>query len=154
MVVGDFERAEGVEGGEDGRTKDAEGVGGDGAARCVARLGVIRTGEACGDADTELAATDGASTRLTEDEEDYFGGGMEMDDHEKTLNGRGKRVMERWKNEKVKKGVTNGSSGRRRRVYGREFAVKVLSKRDLDEDALRSQMVEVSFSRLSVIFVS
>ncbi len=79
---------------------------------------------------------------------------MELDekDHERTLSGRGKRVMDRWRNEKkVMKGVMNGSSGRTRRcVYGREFAVKVLSKRNLDEDALSAQKFEV---RYCVFFV-
>lgn len=66
-----MERAEGVEGGEDGRTLGAEGVEGEaeGAARCVARLGVVRTEEGCDDAVAELAATEEDETRLTEDEE-------------------------------------------------------------------------------------
>ncbi len=91
---------------------------------------------------------------VDEEDVDYFGGRMELDekDHERTLSGRGKRVMDRWRNEKkVMKGVMNGSSGRTRRcVYGREFAVKVLSKRNLDEDALSAQKFEV---RYCVFFV-
>lgn len=80
---------------------------------------------------------------VREEEDDYFGAGLELDenDHERTVNGRGKHVMDRWRNET--KVAVNGSSGRRRLVYGRNFAVKVLSKRNLDDEALKSQRFEV-----------
>ena len=42
---------------------------GEGAARCVARLGVVRIEEGCDDTVALLAATDGVETRLIEDEE-------------------------------------------------------------------------------------
>lgn len=72
-----------------------------------------------------------------DDDEDYFGGRLDFDDFGRTVSGRGKRVTDLWRSDKKKATavVANGSSRKTTRaLYGREFAVKVLSKQNLDED--------------------
>ena len=50
--------------------------------------------------------------------------------------------------------LDDGSFGNQSTEYGREYAIKVLSKANLDEDALSAQMFEVCIPHISIILLT